>query len=315
MVCLAVKAGSPATFPEWQALFAELMPGLEVQDWYAPSFDPAQVDYAFVWQPEAGRLAQMGKLKAILSVAAGVDHILADPLLPKGIPIVRMGGDETETQMADYVRWAVFSLLREAPRWHSAQTKACWGRKNMPPTRLSTTTCVGIMGLGHLGAHVAQTLVAAGFKVCGWARHEKQQEGIACYAGAEGLLPFLQQSDIVVCLLPETPETKGIVTYSLLSHIRKPAGFINVGRGAVVMQEDLVRALQDGTLHGAVLDVFETEPQPADSPLWAMPGVLLTPHVASEASRPARARYVVATLAALERGERVDRLYDPAQGY
>ena len=315
MVCLAVKAGGPGTFPEWKALFADLMPELEVKDWYDPALNPAQIDYVLVWQPEPGRLAQMGNLKAILSAAAGVDHILADPELPKALPIIRMGGDETATQMADYVRWAVFALLREAALWYGAQQAKQWARKNAPPTRLSSATRVGIMGLGNLGSFVASKLVAADFTVFGWARHQKQCEGVTCYAGPEGLVPFLQQCDTLVCLLPETPETKGLITYSLLQHLRKPAGFINVGRGPVVVEADLVRALQDGTLHGAVLDVFDTEPLPETSPLWAVPGVLITPHVASEASRPARARYVVSVIKALEAGESVPLTYNPAQGY
>lgn len=315
MVCLAVKAGGPGTFPEWKTLFADLMPELDVQDWHDTALNPTKVDYVLVWQPEAGRLAQMTNLKAILSAAAGVDHVLADPHLPKNLPIVRMGGDETATQMADYVRWAVFSLLREAPRWYGAQQGHQWARKNTPPTRLSSTTHVGIMGLGNLGSFVARKLVAADFKVFGWARNPKECEGVTCYAGPDGLVPFLQQCDIVVCLLPETPETKGLITYGLLQHLRKPAGFINVGRGPVVVEADLVRALQDGTLHGAVLDVFATEPLPETSALWALPGVLITPHVASEASRPARARYVVSVIKALQAGQSVPLTYNPAQGY
>lgn len=315
MVCLAVKAGGPGSFEDWHSLFAQRMPQLDVRDWHDPTLNPAQVDYALVWQPEPGRLAQMTALKAILSVAAGVDHILADPMLPKTLPIVRMGGQETCLQMADYVRWAVFALLRDAPRWQAAQHAGHWAYKGKPPTRLSSQTQVGVMGLGNLGGFVASTLVQAGFKVLGWSRHAKELAGVQCYAGAADLNVFLQQCDIAVCLLPETPQTRGLMTYDRFAQLRKPSGFINVGRGDVVVEADLVRALQDGTLHGAVLDVFTTEPLPQQSPLWSTPGLLVTPHVASEASRPARADYVVSVLTALERGDAVPLLYNPAQGY
>lgn len=315
MVCLAIKAGGRAVFPEWKALFAEFMPQLDVRDWYDPHLDLAAVQYALVWEPDPGRLAQMPNLKAVLSVAVGVDHITADPAWPRHVPIIRMGGEETATQMADYVQWAVFSLLREAPRWHVAQQERKWARRGTPPTRLSTQTRVGVMGLGSLGAHVAQRLVQAGFQVSGWARHEKRIDGVTCHAGQEGLPAFLHACDTLVCLLPETAETRGIITYDVLAQLKKPSGFINVGRGALVVEADLLRALQDNTLHGAVLDVFPTEPLPETSPLWQQPGVLITPHVASEASRAARARYSVSVIQALEQGQDVPLLYDPDRGY
>lgn len=315
MACLVVKAGGRSVFPEWKALFAELMPQLDVRDWYDSALDPTEVTYALVWEPDAGRLAQMPHLKAVLSVAVGVDHITADPNRPRHVPIIRMGGAETAIQMADYVQWAVFSLLREAPRWHTGQQERQWTRRGMPQTRLSTETRVGVMGLGSLGGHVAQRLVQTGFQVSGWARHEKYIEGVTCHTGPEGLPAFLGECDTLVCLLPETAETRGIITYDVLAQLKKPSGFVNVGRGALVVEVDLLRALQDETLHGAVLDVFSTEPLPETSPLWGQPGVLITPHVASEASRATRARYVVSVIQALEQGQDVPLRYDAERGY
>ncbi|MFS8369487.1 2-hydroxyacid dehydrogenase [Acetobacter indonesiensis] len=315
MVCLAVKSGGRSAFGEWKSLFATLMPDLDVRDWYDPALDLPAVNYVLVWEPDAGRLAQMPNLKAILSAAAGVDHITSDPTWPRHVPIIRMGGEETAAQMADYVQWAVFSLLREAPRWHVAQKDRQWARRGMPPVRLASETRVGIMGLGHLGAAVAQCLARAGFQVSGWARTPKHCIGVECHAGVEALPAFLQECNMVVCLLPETPQTRGIVTYEVLSQLKKPSGFINVGRGSLVVEADLLRALQDETLHGAVLDVFPTEPLPASSPLWDQAGLLITPHVASEASRRARARYVAETITALESGKAVALRYDPERGY
>ncbi|MCX2563684.1 2-hydroxyacid dehydrogenase [Acetobacter thailandicus] len=315
MLSLIVKAGGPGSFVVWQTIFNRLMPELTVIDWHDKTADLASIDYAFVWQPEPGRLAQMPRLKAILSVAAGVDHILTDPDLPANLPVIRMGGEDTAAQMQDYVRWAVFSLLREAPRWHSAQHKQIWARQGVPPVRLSSETPVGIMGLGALGSAVAQSLVQAGFPVVGWSQHKKSYDHITSYAGTAELETFLRSCSILVCLLPETSLTRGIITCDVLKQLQKPAGLINVGRGRLVVTSDLLRALDDGTLHNAVLDVFEHEPLPAESPLWSHPGVLITPHVASEASRTARAGYVVGVIRAFERGEDVPLRYDPQKGY
>ncbi|KFL88003.1 D-3-phosphoglycerate dehydrogenase [Acetobacter malorum] len=314
MVCLVIKQGGSAALPEWKALFARLMPELEVRDWNDPTVDPAHVDYALVWKPDPGRLAKMVNLKAILSAAVGVDHITCDPTWPKNVPLIRMGGEEPVMQMEDYVLWAAFSILRDAASWRVGQQDKVWTRQDAS-ARTSAEITIGVMGLGSLGAPVAMRLARAGFQVSGWARHAKTLEGVTCYAGAEGLSAFLHACDTLVCLLPETPETTGMVTYDLLAQLRKPAGLINVGRGPLVVEADLLRALNDGTLHTAVLDVFDKEPLPASSPLWAHPRVLITPHAAADASRPARAAYVASVIEALERGKDVPLRYDPAKGY
>nr|WP_298797400.1 glyoxylate/hydroxypyruvate reductase A [uncultured Acetobacter sp.] len=314
MVCLVIKSGGLAALPEWKALFARLMPQLEVRDWDDPTLDPAHVDYALVWKPEPGRLAHMVNLKAILSAAVGVDHITCDPIWPKTVPLIRMGGEEPALQMEDYVLWAVFSILRDAPTWRVGQQDKVWTRQD-GPARTSAEMTVGVMGLGSLGAPVAMRLARAGFKVFGWARHAKTLEGVTSYAGTKGLSTFLHACNTLVCLLPETPETIGVVTYDVLAQLRKPAGLINVGRGPLVVEADLLRALNDGTLHTAVLDVFYREPLPVVSPLWAHPRVLITPHAAADSSRPARAEYVASVIQALEQGKDVPLRYDPVRGY
>lgn len=314
MGCLVIKNGGAAALPEWKALFARLMPGLEVREWNDPALDPAQVTYALVWKPDPGRLAKMVNLKAILSAAVGVDHITSDPDWPKHVPLIRMGGEEPALQMADYVLWAVLSILRDAATWRVGQQDKVWTRQ-AGPARMSSEMHVGVMGLGSLGGPVATRLVQAGFRVSGWARHAKTLEGVTCYTGTEGLNDFLQACDTLVCLLPETPETIGMVTYEKLARLRRPAGLINVARGALVVETDLLRALDDGTLHMAVLDVFDAEPLPAASPLWAHSRVLVTPHAAAESSRPARAEYVASVIQALEQGRDVPLRYDPVKGY
>ncbi|MFT9258577.1 MAG: NAD(P)-dependent oxidoreductase, partial [Acetobacter sp.] len=172
-----------------------------------------------------------------------------------------------------------------------------------------------VMGLGSLGAYVAQKLADWGFVVSGWSRTPKTLEGIACHDGAEQFPAFVAENNILVCLLPETPLTRGLLTHDVFSALRRPSGLVNVARGPLVVEADLLRALEDGSLDGAVLDVFDHEPLPETSPLWQAPRTIITPHVASEASREARVAQVVATIAALERGENVALRYDPQRGY
>jgi glyoxylate/hydroxypyruvate reductase A len=171
------------------------------------------------------------------------------------------------------------------------------------------------MGLGSLGGAVARRLTAAGFDVLGWSRTEHTIEGVSCFWGESQRAAFVAECHVLVCLLPETEQTRGLITYELLEQLRQPSGLVNVARGPIVVEADLLRALEEGILHGAVLDVFDHEPLPPGSPLWHAPRVMVTPHVASEASRPARARQVVQTIRALERGEAVPLRYDPALGY
>lgn len=149
MVCLVIKSGGAAALPEWKALFARLMPSLAVRDWNDPAVNPAHVDYALVWKPEPGRLAKMVNLKAILSAAVGVDHITCDPNWPKTVPLIRMGGELPAQQMEDYVLWAVFSILRDAPLWRTGQQEKVWTRQT-GAARTSADMKVGVMGLGTL---------------------------------------------------------------------------------------------------------------------------------------------------------------------
>ncbi|MBO1323618.1 glyoxylate/hydroxypyruvate reductase A [Acetobacter sp. TBRC 12305] len=314
MVCLVVKAGGAKVFGRWKEAFARIAPDLDVREWDDPTLDSARIDYALVWQPERGRLAAMPNLKAILSVAAGVDHVTCDPTWSRAIPLIRMGDDEIRLHMADYVIWAVTSLTRDAARWQQAQAQAQWARRAEFPL-LSAQVHVGVMGLGSVGAYVAQKLAGWGFVVSGWTRTPHTLDGVACYCGSDQFSTFVAQNHILVCLLPETPQTRGLLTYDVFSRLRQPSGLVNVARGPLVVEADLLRALEDGTLRGAVLDVFDREPLPETSPLWHAPRTLITPHIASEASRAARAAKVVATIAALERGEDVPLRYDPERGY
>jgi len=313
MTCLAIKSGGAAALPEWAAAFGALMPDLKVIGWADACAAPEQVDFVLAWEPEGAVLQRMTGLKAIISSAAGVDHITRDPQWPRDVPLYRMGDAELGPQMADYVLWASLCCLRRTWTWQNAQQRREW--LPFAGNRLATDTTVGVMGLGNLGRDVARHLVGAGFRVAGWARSQHTVPGVACYAGEQGFLPFLGALDILVCLLPATPETHGILGARTFAALPRGACVINVGRGSHLMAEDLLAALDAGQVGGAVLDVFAPEPLAAESPLWSHQRVIVTPHAAAEASRPAKAAHGVTVMQAVLRGEEAPLRYRPERGY
>ena len=299
--------------PEWQAEFAAVAPHLDVRWFNDPAVDPDAVHYVFVWEPAHGRLAALPNLRLICSSGAGVDHITADPAWPRHIGIVRMGGAETVQRMNEYVCLAALALLRDLPRMIAGQAARRW--EDFEGGRCASGTRVGVMGLGNLGAAAAQALAGLGFVVAGWSRSPKAIPGVESFAGEGARDAFLARTDILVCLLPDTPDTRGAIRADTIARLPQGAAVVNAGRGGHVMLPDLLAALDAGHLSGAVLDVFDTEPLPPEHPVWAHPRVIVTPHVASLASRRARAAYVAEAIAAFERGEAPPNLYDPARGY
>ena len=310
---LVVKSGGADAFAEWRAQFAAAIPELDCIHWEDPALDPAAIDYALLWDPEPGRLKSMPRLRAIFGSGAGVDLIAADPELPRHIPLVRMAIPEATQRMGEFCCWAVLSLLRGARRMALAQAARAWDDFEVP-WRADQRT-VGIMGLGAMGARSAAMLRGLGFPVIGWSRRRKDLPGIESYAGPEELPGFLAHAEILVCLLPATPATRGIVDARLLAQLPRGAGYAGLGRGSHHRLGDVLAALDSGLLSGAVLDVFETEPLPADHPLWSHPKAIVTPHVASLPSRAERAGFVARAIRALERGEALPNLYDHARGY
>lgn len=310
---LVVKSGGAAAFPEWQALFAEFMPELEVRAWDDPSVAREAVEYALVWEPTPGQLARYPNLRLILSSAAGVDHILADPELPSHLPIVRMVTPDTVERMADFVTAACYALIRDFPRIVALQRERRWNESLCG--RLASETQVAVMGLGQLGAAAARRLALNGFAVRGWARSEKAIDGVRCFAGDAQRDTFLAECDVLVNLLPDTPETRGIIDAALLGRLPRGAAVINVGRGSHLDARALLEALDAQHVSAAVLDVFATEPLPKDDPLWQHPGIWVTPHIASAVPRRPRARQVADCIAAQRRGEAIPHLYDRQRGY
>jgi len=310
---LVVKSGGEAALAEWRGHFAEFAPGLECRWWDDPALDPAAVDFALVWDPEPGRLARLPRLRAIFGSGAGVDAIVADPDLPRHVPLVRCVPPEATQRMAEFVVWAVLSLNRDSRRMAIAQARREWDYFEAPCA--ATERSVGIMGLGSMGLRAAEVLRGIGVPVLGWSRTRKAIPGVECFAGWAELPGFLARSAVLACLLPATPETEGIIAAPLLAALPRGAGLVQAGRGVHQVLPDILAALDSGQLSGAVLDVFEPEPLESDSPAWTHPRVTVTPHVASLPSRRERARYVAGCIARLGRGEPLPNLFDPARGY
>jgi len=277
--------------------------------------DPS-IDYAVVWKQRPNVLSRLPNLKAIFSVGAGVDHIIGDPHLPD-VPIVRVVAEDLTQRMVEYVLWRVLDHHRQGRLYRAQQERKVWFE---PPQPAAGSVRVGVMGLGELGSAAASLLIAAGFGVNGWSRTARDVAGAACFHGEQGLSPFLAATDMLVVLLPLTPDTRGIVDYGLLRQLRRdnPLGgamLINAGRGLLQRDEDIFRALEDGTLAEASLDVFETEPLPPTSPLWSHPRVFVTPHAAAASDPDHLVAPMLAQMEAFERGEKLRNLVDRTTGY
>lgn len=277
--------------------------------------DPS-IAYAVVWKQRPNLLSGLPNLRAIFSVGAGVDHIFADPTVPD-VPIVKVADENLTQHMTEYVVWRVMDHHRQGMLYRAQQPKKIW---HEAPQRPAGDISVGIMGLGNLGRSAASALLALGFRVNGWSRTEKSVAGVSTFSGDSGLIPFLNATDMLVVLLPLTPATQGILTYNVLKELRKRNGLggavlINAGRGRLQKDADIVRALDDGTLKEASLDVFEVEPLPKTSPLWSHPRVFITPH-ASATSDPAHlVPVMLRQMNAFERGEPLQNLVDRKQHY
>lgn len=302
--------------------------GFGPQRWYellsaerAVTLEPARpadpdIRYAVVWKHPPGMLGGLPNLRAIFSIGAGVDHILSDPDLPD-VPIVRVVAENLTQYMTEYVVWRVLDHHRQGTRYRAQQAGGLWHEMRQPA---AGEVSVGIMGLGELGGAAARALLMLGFTVNGWSRREKRMDGVRTFHGQDGLVPFLNATDILVVLLPQTAETEGIVDHALLSALRSDnalggACLINAGRGRLQKEADILRALEDGALKEASLDVFETEPLPADSPLWSHPRVFVTPHAAATSDPAHLAPPMLEQMRAFERGEPLKNLVDRDAGY
>lgn len=276
-----------------------------------------EVRYAWVWKPPQGLIARLPNLEVIVNLGAGVDAILADPTIPPAIPIIRAMEPDITMRMTEWVAMQVLYHHRQMPAYAEQQRARIW--KELPQWAASAVT-VGIMGAGALGQSAARVLLQLGFQVIGWSRTAKAESQFRVHHGPVGLDDFLARTDILVCLLPLTTETTGIIDYSLLRRLKRNGRLggpvlINAGRGKQQIEADILRALEDGTLVGASLDVFESEPLPAASPLWSHPKVTMTPHIAADSDAEAMTTHILRQLAKHEAGLPMDIMVDRSRGY
>jgi glyoxylate/hydroxypyruvate reductase len=277
------------------------------------AYDAKDVDYIFSFRPPHGMLKTFPNAKAIFSLGAGVDGFLADPDFPKAIPLVRFVDPQLSTEMAQYVVMHVLLQHRHQAEFDAQQKESRWQQRILP--RKTADTRIGILGLGEIGTVAGERLRDLGFAMSGWSRSRKQVDGIRSYAGESEFVPFLAQSDFLVCLLPLTKDTRGILNAKLFAALPQGAYVLNVARGGHLVEADLIAALDSGHLSGATLDVFETEPLPETSPFWKHPKVVVTPHVAAISDPAVAVRFVLDGIARLERGERHPNTVDMARGY
>ena len=255
--------------------------------------------------------AAMPALRCVVYLGHGAGDVLLSRFLPRGVPVLRLRDPGIIRSMVEYVALYVLRHHRREPLYVEQQRRHVWQAYFPPPT---PTVRLGVMGLGAIGAPIARMMRALGFRVSGWARTRHEIDGVAGYAGRAGLEPFLAPLDYVACVLPLTRETESIIDAGTIAAMKPGAYFLNIGRGRLVVEEDLLAALDSGHLSGAVLDVFRTEPLPADSPFWDHPKVMVTPHesgVRTEASIPG----IVANYRRLKGGEPLLGIADPARGY
>ena len=294
---------------EWRAALSTALPDAAIAVW--PDA-PDQPDYALVWKPPAELFLRVRPAKAIFNLGAGVDVLLALPTLPEGVPVIRLEDAGMAVQMAEYVALAVLRVYREADAYAAQQREGRW----QPRRRIAKSGFgVGILGFGVLGRAVASALTPFGFPLRAWSLRRKVSPGVESFAGRAELRSFLAASRVLICLLPSTAETRGLVDGGVFEALPRGAHLVNVARGDIVVDEDLVAALDRGQLAGATLDVFRTEPLPTGHPFWHHPRITLTPHTSAVTLVDDSVAQVADKIRRLERGEPVTGLVDRSRAY
>ncbi|WP_417355330.1 2-hydroxyacid dehydrogenase [Gallaecimonas pentaromativorans] len=269
---------------------------------------PQTVAFAVTWQPPAGALAQFPNLKVVQSLGAGVDGLAAE--LPSGVTLCRTISPNLKTDMRDYVLLAILAEQRQWQATANDQTNQHWQQRHY-----RRGGCVGVMGLGELGGYVAGQLAGLGFSVKGWSRSPRQLPGIDCFSGEAALGEFLTGLDYLVCLLPLTPQTQGLMNSAFFAQLNSAPYLIHVGRGAQLDEQALLAALDGGQLRGACLDVFIQEPLPRQHPFWRHPTITVTPHNASITSGNDLARVVYQNYLAMRQGTALNHVVNSTLGY
>ena len=308
-VLLSTKA---STMEAWRDALLALDPTLEIR-LFPEVGDPKDIEAAVVWTShDMAELRRYPSLKLIVSMGAGVDHLLRPPGPPPGIPVARLVDSMLTTQMGEWVLLNVLRFHRQDLEYRALQRDKVWLELDAPVT---AERRIGILGLGELGSHAAQLLRSLGFPVMGWARRERMVEGVETYHGEDGLSAMVPRSDILICLLPLTPQTRGIIDATLLGRLPRGAFLINGARGGHVVDADLLAALESGQVAGAALDVFQPEPLPAAHEFWSHPRMVMTPHAASITIPSSAAPQVVENIHRARAGRALLNLVDFVAGY
>jgi glyoxylate/hydroxypyruvate reductase A len=305
-----VYKSEPVRGAAWQRLFAEALPDLPFHIW-PETGAPAAVRYLAVWQPPENLAALFPGLEVLFSVGAGVDQFDLRTL-PPHVQVVRMVEPGLTAGMVEYVALSVLALHREFPLFLDQQRRRVWAATKGVRAEQRR---VGVLGLGVLGLAAVKALRGFGFTVSGWSRGRRDLDGAPCFAGTEELPAFLSGLDILVCLLPLTAETRGMLNASLFTALPRGAGIVNAGRGGHLVDADLLAALDSGHLSAAILDVAEPEPPPHGHPFWSHPRIWLTPHVASTTHADTGGEAVIENIRRHRRGEPMLGLVDRARGY
>lgn len=310
MASLVLLCQDPALTDWLAALFAGHAPHLRV---LRPGDDGAQqAEVAVCWFPPAGSLGALPQLRLVHSIGSGIDHLAQDSSRDPAVPVCRVVDPDHTLGMSEYVHWGVLHFHRSFDQVIAGRATQRWQR---PAQRRAQDFTVGVMGLGAIGAPVALRLAAAGYAVRGWARTPRTLDAVATFSGQPALPAFLDGLDVLVNLLPLTAATEGLLDQEVFQHMAHGSALINCGRGQHLNHADLHHALTHGQLRGALLDVFEQEPLPGDSPLWHTPGVWVTPHMASAASDPCIAQQVPDNVSRLDAGLALNNRVDATLGY
>jgi glyoxylate/hydroxypyruvate reductase A len=304
-------ADDPNDAGAWAKAIAALDSRLELRFW--PDWgDASEIDFVIVGGKAPGDLRRFGNLRAIQSTWAGVNHLLTDPGLPPERPLARMVDRGLTVSMTEYVVMHALDQARRGPQLRAAQRARQWLDL---PQRLPGDIRIAVLGLGALGVDAGNRLRDLGFDMRGWSRSPKSLPGITCFAGMDELPSCLTDAEILICLLPLTDETRGILNAGTFAHLKRGASLIHAARGAHLVEADLLQALADGRLSHAVIDVFATEPLPPEHAFWKHPAVTVTPHVAAITRPGTGAEDIVENYGRAMRGEALINQVDRAQGY
>lgn len=300
--------------PTRGAIFAEIFgaafPGIPVRIG-ADSVAGPEVRYLVTWQAPPDLFTRYPNLELVLSLGAGVDQFdLA--AFPPHVQLVRLVDEDFASMMRDYACMAVLACHRNLPEYAGQQRAEVWREV---PVRLAAERRVGVLGLGHLGLAVTAALAGFGFPLSGWSRSPRSVKGLRCLSGPTGLATILAQSDIIVCLLPLTEETRGILNADLFARLPQGASLVHAGRGAQLDPDALLAALDSGHLASAILDVTEPEPLRPGDPLWRHPRVIITPHVACQTRPQSLARHAISVLRAHQAGQPLPGRVESTRGY